>query len=139
LKDFLGHYQGILLGAARGMMAERGMRGPVSSFLFLNLRLLNNQTLENATGVGAPPWTWPVDEQVIDLLHKGIYAFVPGAVADELISGPPDVPAAPQPWQERSKHEPWEPVREQTFLHHVCSRTGHVASFDETSVLLTSA
>jgi hypothetical protein len=53
-------------------MAERGLRGPVGSFLFLNLRLLNDQTLENATGVGAPPWTWPVDEQVIDLMHKGI-------------------------------------------------------------------
>ena len=34
--------------------------------------LLNDQTLENATGVGAPPWTWPTDEQVIDLLHKAI-------------------------------------------------------------------
>jgi len=81
--------QGILLGAVRGLMAERGLRGPVGSFLFMNLRLLNDQTLENATGVGAPPWTWPVDEQVIDLLHKGIYAFVAGAIADRLIAGPP--------------------------------------------------
>jgi hypothetical protein len=47
--------QGILLGTTRGLMAERGLRGPVGSFLFLNLRLLNDQTLENATGVGAPP------------------------------------------------------------------------------------
>jgi hypothetical protein len=78
--------QGILLGAARGLMAQRGVRGPVGSFLFMNLRLLNDQTLENATGVGAPPWTWPRDEQVIDLLHKGIYAFVTGFVADRLIS-----------------------------------------------------
>ena len=51
-------------------MAERGLRGPVGSFLFMDLRLLNDQTLENATGVGAPPWTWPVDEQVIDLLQR---------------------------------------------------------------------
>jgi hypothetical protein len=49
--------QGIALGAVRAFMAERGFRGPVGSFLFLNLRLLNDQTLENATGVGAPPWT----------------------------------------------------------------------------------
>src|ERR1700709_771315 len=42
--------QGILLGAARGMMASRGLRGPVGSFMFTNLRLLNDQTLENATG-----------------------------------------------------------------------------------------
>lgn len=81
--------QGILLGAVRGLMAERGLRGPVGSFLFLNLRLLNDQTLENATGVGAPPWTWPIDEQVIDLLHKGIYAFVTGMIADRLVAGPP--------------------------------------------------
>jgi len=80
--------QGILLGAARGVMAARGLRGPVGSFMFMNLRLLNDQTLENATGVGAPPWSWPADEQVIDLLHKGIYAFVAGAVADRLIAGP---------------------------------------------------
>lgn len=81
--------QGILLGATRGVMAQRGLRGPVGSFLFMNLRLLNDQTLENATGVGALPWTWPVDEQVIDLVHKGIYAFVTGAVADWLVAGPP--------------------------------------------------
>jgi hypothetical protein len=52
----------------------------------VNLLLLNDQTLENATGVGAPPWTWPSDEQVIDLLHKAIYAFDTGAAADRLIT-----------------------------------------------------
>src|SRR4051794_24549298 len=52
---------GILLGAVRGLMAERGIRGPVGSFLFMNLRLFNDQALENATGVGVPPWTWPLD------------------------------------------------------------------------------
>jgi hypothetical protein len=93
--------QGILLGATRGLMAERGLRGPVGSFLFLNLRLLNDQTLENATGVGAPPWTWPVDEQVIDLLHKGIYAFTTGLIADRLVAGPSGVPAPRQPWEAR--------------------------------------
>jgi hypothetical protein len=93
--------QGIALGAVRGIMAEHGFRGPVGSFLFMNLRLMNDQTLENATGVGAPPWTWPVDEQVIDLLHKGIYAFVTGAVADQLVTGPAGVPAPMRPWSER--------------------------------------
>jgi hypothetical protein len=83
--------QGVLLGAVRGLMAERGLGGPVGSFLFMNLRLLNDQTLENVTGAGAPPWTWPYDEQVIDLLHKGIYAFATGAVADLLVAGPPRV------------------------------------------------
>ena len=78
--------QGIALGAVRALMAERGIRGPVGSFIHLNLRLLNDQTLENATGVGAPPWTWPVEEQVIDLLHKAVYAFATGAAADRLVA-----------------------------------------------------
>ncbi len=80
--------QGIALGVARALMARQGVRGPVGSFLHLNLRLLNDQTLENATGVGAPPWTWPDDEQVVDLAHKAVYAFVTGAVADRLVRDP---------------------------------------------------
>jgi hypothetical protein len=93
--------QGVLLGGVRGLMAKQGIRGPVGSFIFLNIRLLNDQTLENATGVGSLPWTWPVDEQVIDILHKGVYAFATGVVADRLISGPPGVPAPRWPWQMR--------------------------------------
>ena len=50
----------------RGLIAEKGFRVPVGTFLFVNLRQLNYQTLENATGVGAPPWKWPTVEQVID-------------------------------------------------------------------------
>src|ERR687885_535761 len=92
---------GALVGALRGLMAARGFRGPVGSFLFMNLRLLNDQMLENATGVGAPPWTWPVDEQVIDLLHKAIYAFATGLVADRLIAGPPGIPEPRKPWLAR--------------------------------------
>lgn len=90
--------QGILLGMVRTLLAERGVRGPVGSFLFLNLRLLNDQTLENATGVGALPWTWPRDEQAIDLLHKSIYAFTAGAVADRLIPGPDQTPVVREGW-----------------------------------------
>jgi len=90
--------QGVLLGGVRGVMAENGLRGPVGSFIFLNLRLLNDQTFENATGVGSPPWTWPVDEQAIDLTHKAVYAFVTGTVSDRLVAGPPGVPRPGLPW-----------------------------------------
>ncbi len=90
--------EGILLGAVRGIMAKNGIRGPVGSFLFMNLRLLNDQTLENATGVGSLPWTWPKDEQAIDLIHKGIYAFVTGAIADSLITGPKSSPDVREGW-----------------------------------------
>jgi hypothetical protein len=100
--------QGVLLGAVRGVMAERGLRGPVGSFAFLDLRLLNDQVLENATGVGSPPWTWPVDEQVIDLMHKAMYAFATGVVADRLVAGPPGVPRPRLPWalRDASAHSP---------------------------------
>jgi hypothetical protein len=79
--------QGILLGSGGDNGGAR-RTGPIASFLFMNLRLLNDQTFENATGVGAPSWTRPRDEQVIDVLHKGIYGFVTSAVADRLIAGP---------------------------------------------------
>lgn len=93
--------QGIALGAVRGWMAEAGVRGPMSSLLHMNLRLLNDQTFENVTGAGALPWTWPVDEQWIDLMGKGVYAFVTGMVADSIIEGPAGKPEPERPWAER--------------------------------------
>ncbi|MGC9665010.1 hypothetical protein ACNTMW_00450 [Planosporangium sp. 12N6] len=76
--------QGIVLGVLRSVMAQAGLRGPWSSAMFTVCRLTNDQILENATGVGAPPWTWPRDELVTDLSHKAVYGFVTGAVADRL-------------------------------------------------------
>src|SRR3954447_12106383 len=90
--------QGILLGAVRGLMAEHGFRGPVGSFLLMNLRLLNDQTWENATGVGAPPWTWPADEQAIALLHRAVSASAPGAVPGGLGPAPARVPVSRPGW-----------------------------------------
>jgi hypothetical protein len=56
--NLLMHFgQGALLGSLRGVMAEGGLRGPWASVMFAAVRLTNDQTLENATGVGAPPWT----------------------------------------------------------------------------------
>ncbi|MFD0395808.1 hypothetical protein ACFQ3Z_42180 [Streptomyces nogalater] len=70
------HYgQGALLGVVRSVMAHAGLRGPVASTQFTVVRLTNDQILENATGVGAPPQTWPRKELVVDLLHKAVYAF----------------------------------------------------------------
>ncbi|RCH99694.1 hypothetical protein CU098_005829 [Rhizopus stolonifer] len=78
--------QGILAGSIRSMMSAYGMDGPFSSFMFVFIRLMIDQSLENLTGVGAPPWTWPYNEQVIDILHKMVYAFVTGAVSDYLVT-----------------------------------------------------
>ncbi|SDO47153.1 hypothetical protein SAMN05421507_102636 [Lentzea jiangxiensis] len=76
--------QGMVLGVLRSVMAHAGLRGPWSSAKFAVVRVTNDQILENATGVGAPPPTWPRRELVVDLLHKGVYAFATGVVADAL-------------------------------------------------------
>jgi hypothetical protein len=84
------HYlAGATAGAIRGVMSAANLRGPLASLRHANLRLSFDQTLENATGVGAPPWTWPRDELVIDVSQKTIYALVTGALADRLVTPSP--------------------------------------------------
>lgn len=80
---------GIVPAALRGVMAEAGMRGPLASGMFFVTRLTTDETMENATGVGKPPWAWPAKLAAVDVLHKGVYAFATGAVADRLASTPP--------------------------------------------------
>jgi hypothetical protein len=81
------HYlAGATAGAVRGVMSASNLRGPFASLMHTNLRLSFDQTLENATGVGAPPWTWPRDELVIDVSHKALYSLVTGALSDALVS-----------------------------------------------------
>lgn len=82
--------QAVALGVLRGIMANSGLRGPWSSAMFTVVRLTSDQILENATGAGAPPWTWPRRELAVDVLHKAVYAYATGAVADLLAarSGP---------------------------------------------------
>jgi hypothetical protein len=96
------HYgQGIALAPLRSLMAHAGLRGPVASTKFAVVRLANDQILENLTGVGAPPQTWPRAELAADLLHKTTYALVTGLVADALAArsgrGPGQVHAAARP------------------------------------------
>jgi hypothetical protein len=102
------HYgQGALAGVIRASMTCFGLQGPFSDFMFIGVRLMIDQTLENWTGVGALPWyvsqggcsacytprdgkltpyrTWPVNEQVIDIVHKAVYAFTTGYFTDKWI------------------------------------------------------
>jgi len=76
--------QGVVVGLLRSLMANVGLRGPVASASFTVVRVTNDQILENATGVGAPPQTWPRSELVLDLLHKTVYGFTTGIVTDAL-------------------------------------------------------
>jgi hypothetical protein len=77
---------GAVLGALRGVWAAVGLRGPQAHVAHVVVRLSTDQTLENATGVGAPPTTWPRREQVIDVLHKGVYSVATGLIAEWLIA-----------------------------------------------------
>jgi hypothetical protein len=76
-------------GVLRAAMSAANLRGPTASFLHTWVRLAIDQTLENRTGVGAPPLSWPRDELVIDVAHKAVYAFATGGVADALIRPAP--------------------------------------------------
>ncbi|KAK1925236.1 hypothetical protein DB88DRAFT_539985 [Papiliotrema laurentii] len=77
------HYgQGAILGVLRATLSVYGLRGPFIDFIFAGIRLLNDQTLENWTGAGALPWTWPVEEQVLDIAHKLVFATATGWVCD---------------------------------------------------------
>jgi hypothetical protein len=76
---------GALLGALRGIWSVTGIRGSEATATHTVVRLAFDQTIENATGVGAPPTTWPRPERVVDIAHKAIYSCVTGAVADHLV------------------------------------------------------
>jgi hypothetical protein len=77
---------GALLGALRGVWAAVGLRGAQAHVAHTIVRLATDQTLENATGVGAPPATWPRQERVVDVLHKAIYSVTTGLVSERLIA-----------------------------------------------------
>jgi hypothetical protein len=77
---------GAALGALRGVWAAIGLRGPRADVVHTVVRLATDQTIENATGVGAPPRTWPAQEQSVDILHKAIYSFATGRIADRLVA-----------------------------------------------------
>lgn len=76
---------GAALGAVRGIWAVTGIRGPVAHAWHTIVRLAVDQTVENATGVGAPPMTWPRQEKVVDVAHKALYSVATGMLADRCI------------------------------------------------------
>ena len=80
------HYgTGAVLGALRGVWSVVGLRGPRASAAHTVVRLAFDQTLENATGIGAPPRTWPAQESAVDVLHKAVYSFATGLLTDRFL------------------------------------------------------
>jgi len=76
---------GALLGALRGLWSALGMRGAPATATHAVVRLAFDQTVENTSGAGAPPSTWPTRERALDYVHKGLYAATTGLLADRWI------------------------------------------------------
>lgn len=76
---------GAVLGSLRGIWAVTGIRGPLANTKHTVVRLAFDQTLENATGAGAPPTSWPAKEQMVDVVHKAVYSLATGLAADRWI------------------------------------------------------
>src|SRR4051794_7821249 len=87
VRNHLMHWgTGATLGALRGVWAAAGLRGVRASLWHTVVRLAVDQTLENVTGVGSPPWTWSRQDQVVDVGHKAVYSLATGAFADQLVA-----------------------------------------------------
>jgi hypothetical protein len=82
------HYgMGMIAGPVRAIMSYYGIIGPFAVFVHTGIRIMMDQVAETSVGVSALPWTWPINEQVIDVLHKGVYALVTGYICDKMIRG----------------------------------------------------
>jgi hypothetical protein len=91
VRNHLMHWgTGALVGALRGVWSASGLRGWRASLWHTSVRLATDQTLENATGVGSPPWTWSRRDRVVDVGGKAVYSLVTGVVADALVPLAPD-------------------------------------------------
>ncbi|KAF8995001.1 hypothetical protein BDQ17DRAFT_1043187 [Cyathus striatus] len=74
-----------LSGALRGLAAHSGFRGPFVDFMLMGSRVWVDQGVECLVGVGRVPWTWPVRDQVYELVQKAIWAFVTGYLVDRWV------------------------------------------------------
>ena len=77
-----GH--GIAMGALRGALDIAGLEGPAATAAHFALVWGGDAALYRALGIAEVPWRWSGDELGADLLHKGVYAAVTGAVYDAL-------------------------------------------------------
>jgi hypothetical protein len=71
-------------GAARGLLAALGLRGPAASAAHFALVWGGEQVMLPALGVAPPPWQWGAESLATDGLHHAVYAGTTG-IAYELI------------------------------------------------------
>ncbi len=75
-----GH--GIAMGALRGILDVAGLHGPAATAAHFALVWGGDAALYRTLGIADVPWRWGSGELGADLLHKGVYAVVTGAVYD---------------------------------------------------------
>lgn len=75
---------GIGMGVLRAALDAGGLRGPGASAAHFALVWGGDAALYRALGIADAPWEWDADELAADMLHKGVYAAVTGAVYDAL-------------------------------------------------------
>jgi hypothetical protein len=85
---------GITMGGIRAALDAAGMRGPAATAAHFALVWGSDAALYRTLGVAEAPWNWAADELATDLLHKGVYAAVTGAVYDALSQATRTAPAA---------------------------------------------
>ncbi|KAF2685171.1 hypothetical protein K458DRAFT_442339 [Lentithecium fluviatile CBS 122367] len=74
----------MLAGPVRAIMSYYRVIGPVATFLHTGVRIMIDQVMENSAIISAMPWAWPINEQVVDLVLKGVYGVVVGKFATGL-------------------------------------------------------
>ncbi len=75
---------GVSMGAVRGLLDSAGLTGPAATAAHFALLWCSDATLYRALGIAEAPWNWSPDELATDLLNKGVYAVVTGAVYDAI-------------------------------------------------------
>ncbi len=75
---------GIGMGALRGVLDIAGLHGPRASATHFALLWAGDVALYKTLGIADVPWRWETSELASDMLHKGVYAAVTGAVYDAL-------------------------------------------------------
>lgn len=64
----------IALGAARGVMARRGVKSRPAGVALFTLALLPEVVVVPALGAAKPPWRWSAADMAVAALHHGVYA-----------------------------------------------------------------
>ena len=75
---------GIAMGSLRPALDAAGVDGSAASAIHFALLWGGDAALYRALGIADVPWRWEAEALATDVLHKGVYAAVTGAVYDAL-------------------------------------------------------